>query len=141
MEINEIAQHRQFATPILSPAVYTDSYEWKLGVRMYLNGVEGGNGRYVSAFVHMMEGEYDDLLDWPFVGRITLSILDQSGARYRTDISRIVQAKPNLMSFKKPIDTVSSVGYGFEMFASIADVFGPSYVKNDKLFLKIEFSF
>ena len=141
MEINEIAQHRQFATPILSPAVYTDSYEWKLGVRMYLNGVEGGSGRYVAIFVHMMKGEYDDLLEWPFVGRITLSILDQSDARYRTDISRIVQAKPNLMPFQKPIDTVSSVGYGFEMFAPIADVFGRSYVKNDKLFLKIEFSF
>jgi len=141
MEINEIAQHRQFATPILSPAVYTDSYEWKLGVRMYLNGVEGGSGRYVAIFVHMMKGEYDDLLDWPFVGRITLSILDQSGARYRTHISRIVQAKPNLMSFQQPTDAISSTGCGLVNFAPIPEVFGPRYVKNDKLFLKIEFSF
>lgn len=30
----------------------------------------------ISLFVHMMRGDYDDILDWPFRGRISVSILD-----------------------------------------------------------------
>ena len=137
-EISEINQHRQFATPILSHAVFTDTYEWKVGIRLYPNGVDSGWGSHVAVFVHLMNGEYDDLLDWPFPGIITLSVLDQSGAR--NHISRVLQTKPNLLAFQKPDDAICRTGCGFVKFAPIEVFFRPQYVKNDKMFLKIEFS-
>lgn len=85
-----------------------------------------------------MEGEHDDLLQWPFTGTITLSILDRSGAK--NDISQIVQATANESAFQRPEEAICGKGCGFVKFAPIEQVFGPHYVKKDKLFLKIEFS-
>ena len=144
LEISEVQQRRRGdvngeAIAIFSPAIYTDSYEYKFGIRAYLSGVDSGRGRYVAIFVHLMEGEHDDFLQWPFTGTITLSILDRNGAR-NNDISQIVQATPNLSVFQRPREAICPKGCGFVKFAPIEQVFGPHYVKDDKLFLKIEFS-
>ena len=146
LEITEVQQRRQAGVngePIafFSPAIHTDSYEYRLGVRVYLNGVENESGRYVAIFVNMMMGKFDNIqVRWPFTQRITLSILDQSGAKRH--ISQSMHAKPNLSAFQKPTEAISSTGCGFIKFASIEEVFSPhdQYVKDDKLFLKIEFS-
>ena len=121
-----------------APAIYKDSYEYKFGIRVYLSGVDNGRGRYVAIFVHLMEAEHDDLLKWPFAGTITLSILDRSGAK--NDISQIVQATTNVSAFQRPREAICPKGCGFVKFAPIEQVFGPQYVKKDKLLLKIEFS-
>ena len=144
LEIPEVQQRRQGdvnGDPIafFSPAIHTDSYEYKFGIRVYLSGVDNARGRYVAIFVHMMEGEHDDLLQWPFSGTITLSILDRSGAK-NNDICQIVQATPNVPAFQRPREAICSKGCGFVKFTPIEQVFGPHYVKKDKLFLKIEFS-
>ena len=145
MRITEVAQHCRVdvhgvATAIFSPAIYTDKYEYKLGIRVYPNGVDNERGRYVAIFVHMMKGEYDDVQvrGWPFTQRITLSILDRSGANRH--ISKTMQAKPNLRAFQKPTEAICPTGCGFVKFAPIEEVFSPLYVKDDKLFLKVEFS-
>ena len=143
VEIPEVQQLRQVdangvTVPFFSSAIDTDSYEYKFGIRVYLNGVGEGSGRYMSLFVHMMKGEYDDFLHWPYTGTVTLSILDRSDARHN-DISQMVQAKPNSSAFQRPRETISRKGCGFVKFALIEKVFDPQYVKDDKLFLKIEF--
>ena len=144
--ITEVRQRRQGdvnGEPIafFSSAIYTDSYEYKLGIRVYLNGVENESGRYVAIFVNMMMGEYDNIIKvWPFPQIITLSILDQSGTKRH--LSQTIQAKPHLSAFEQPTEAISCTGCGFVKFASIEEVFNPhdQYVKDDKLFLKIEFS-
>jgi len=142
LEIPEVEQRCQLdangeAIAFFSPAINKQKYEYKFGIRVNLNGVD--NGRYVAIFVHMMEGEHDDLLQWPFTGTITLSIMDRSGAR-NNDISQIVQATSNVSAFQRPREAICRKGCGFVKFAPIEQVFGPNYVKKDKLFLKIEFS-
>ncbi|KAJ7331273.1 TNF receptor-associated factor 6 [Desmophyllum pertusum] len=143
--ITEVAQHRQadangVPTAIFSCPIYTDSYEYKLGIRLYPNGVDNERGRDVAIFVNMMKGEYDDVqVRWPFTQRIIkFSILDQSGANRH--ISQIMQAKPTLLAFQKPTEAISRTGCGFVKFAPIEEVFSPPYVRDDKMFLKIEFS-
>lgn len=144
VEITEVQQRRQVdangvSPPFFSFAIDTDSYEYRLGVRVYLNGVGDGSGRYVSLFVHMMQGEYDDFLHWPYTGTVTLSILDRSDDRHN-DISQILQAKPISSAFQRPREAICRKGCGFEKFALIEKIFCPQYVKDDKLSLKIEFS-
>ena len=142
LEIPEVQQRRQLENgeviAFFSTAIIKHKYEYKFGIRVYLNGVDNGMGEYVAIFVHLMEGEHDDLLQWPFTGTITLSILDRSGAK--NDISQIVQATPHPSAFQRPREAICGKGCGFVKFAPIEQVFGPHYVRKDKLFLKIEFS-
>lgn len=143
--LTQIAQLRQVdedgvAPAIFSPAIYSDSFEYKVGIRLHPNGVDEEEGRYVALFVHMMMGEYDNASEvrWPFTQRITVSILDQSDAKRH--ISHIIQPKPHLAAFQKPTEAVSPTGYGFIRFAPIEEAFSFPYVENDKMFIKIQFS-
>ena len=142
-KITEVRQHRHVdanggTTAVFTCPIKTDCYGYMLGLRIYFNGVGDGSGRFVAIFVHMMMGEYDFQVRWPFTQRITLSIMDQSGAERH--LSQILQAQPNMMAFQKPTEVISRTGCGFVNFASIEEVFSHAYVKDDKLFLKIEFS-
>ena len=143
-EITEVSQHRYVdangsTTAVFTCPIKTDRYGYKLGLRIYLNGVGDGRGRFVAIFVHMMMGKYDNFeVRWPFTQRITLSIIDQSGAERH--LSQILQAQPDMIAFQKPTEVISRTGCGFVNFASIEEVFSDAYVKDDKLFLKIEFS-
>ena len=143
--LTQIAQLRQVdedgvAPAIFSPAIYSDSFEYKVGIRLHPNGVDEEEGRYVALFVHMMMGEYDNASEvrWPFTQRITVSILDQSDAKRH--ISHIIQPKPHLAAFQKPTEAVTPTGYGFIRFAPIEEAFSFPYVENDKMFIKIQFS-
>ncbi|XP_068713278.1 TNF receptor-associated factor 6-like [Montipora foliosa] len=140
-KITEVTQHRENETPIFTDAVNNDHQGRLFGIRIHPKGVGSGTGRHVALFIHMIKGDFDDSLhDWPFAGTITVSVLDQSDFNLHSDFSRIIQAKPNLLAFEKPDETICRTGYGYERFARIEEFFGPRYVKDDKLLLKIEFS-
>lgn len=112
-----------------------------------------------------MRGDYDDVLDWPFRGRITLSILDlrsssaastgsgrsaanssksqQQQAPKKKDISACVpDTDPTLEAFQRPTSTRSRRGFGYVEFVPLADlqlgndpVTSP-YLIDDTLFIR-----
>ncbi|XP_067043181.1 TNF receptor-associated factor 6-like [Acropora muricata] len=142
--IENYRQRRQdaingIATAVHSPAFYTSLYGYKLCLRINLNGVDSGVGRYIALFVHMMQGDYDSILEWPFTGRITLTILDQSeGTEFRQHISESLIAKPNLLAFQRPTAPRNYKGYGYVEFAPIEHIRDPQYIKNNTMLVRIQ---
>ena len=143
-KIDNYRRHRQDAlhgvrTEIHSPPFHTSLYGYKLSLRINLNGVDSGVGKHVALFVHMMQGDYDSILEWPFTGRIALSILDQSdGAEYRHHISDTLVAKPNLSAFQRPTAPRNYKGYGYVEFAPIEAIREPQYVRNNTMLVRIQ---
>ena len=122
-----------------SPAFYTSPNGYKLCLRINLNGVDSGLGKHVALYVHMVQGDYDDTLDWPFTGTFTLSILDQSyDVSSRHHISKTVNADPSLHSFQRPTAPHNYHGYGYEEFASLEQICEPGYIKNNTMLVKFE---
>ncbi|XP_067043174.1 TNF receptor-associated factor 6-like isoform X3 [Acropora muricata] len=142
--IENYRQRRQdaingIATALHSPAFYTSLYGYKLCLRINLNGVDSGVGRYIALFVHMMQGDYDSILEWPFTGRITLTILDQSeGTEFRQHISETLIAKPNLLAFQRPTAPRNYKGYGYVEFAPIEHIRDPQYIKNNTMLVRVQ---
>ena len=93
----------------------------------------------MALFIHLIKGDFDNSLVWPFAGTITVSVLDQSDSSSRRDISRIIEGNPVLPAFQQPDGSICRTGYGYERFAPIEEFFGPRYVKDNKLVLKIAF--
>ncbi|XP_068674252.1 TNF receptor-associated factor 6-like [Montipora foliosa] len=126
-------------TAIQSPAFHTSLYGYKLCMRINLNGVDSGVGRFVALSVHMMKGDYDNILEWPFTGRIALSILDQrDGVEFRQHISETLVAKPNLLAFQRPTAPCNDKGYDLVEFAPIEQIREPQYVKNNTMLVHIQ---
>ncbi|XP_015776359.1 PREDICTED: TNF receptor-associated factor 6-like [Acropora digitifera] len=142
--IENYRQRRQdaingIATAVHSPAFYTSLYGYKLCLRINLNGVDRGVGRYIALYVHMMQGDYDSILEWPFTGRITLTILDQSeGTEFRQHISETLIAKPNLLAFQRPTAPRNYKGYGYVEFAPIEHIRDPQYIKNNTMLVRVQ---
>ena len=58
---------------------YTSSCGYHMCIRIYANGCGGGKGTHVSVFTELLEGRYDNQLHWPFLGTVTVELLNQLG--------------------------------------------------------------
>ncbi|KAK6191949.1 hypothetical protein SNE40_003519 [Patella caerulea] len=124
-------------TAIHSPPFYSSYYGYKLCVRVNLNGVDNAKGVCLSVFVHFLQGEYDDILEWPFNGRIILSVLDQNSiCEYRRHIVETLMAKPTLAAFQKPTTPRNHKGFGYMEFVPLAALDNGHFIKNDTLIIK-----
>ena len=107
--------------------------------RVIFNGDDTGCGSHLSLFVHMMESEMDDTLEWPFSGRFFLSILDQrDDGEYKRHISKTLVTRPNLLAFQRPTTPRNHKGYGYVEFAHLETLQERQYVKNDCLLVQVQ---
>ena len=60
-----------------SPPFYSHIGGYKMCLSVTANGRSRGKGTHVSIYVHLMRGDHDDHLKWPFRGDITVSVLNQ----------------------------------------------------------------
>ena len=62
-----------------SPHFWTHPQGYKVCLCIIANGEGPAQGHYTSVLIHMMRGEFDDQLKWPFRGIITVMLVDQEG--------------------------------------------------------------
>jgi TNF receptor-associated factor 4 len=60
-----------------SPHFYTHPNGYKMCLGVVANGIDRDKGTHISVFVHMMQGEFDDDLKWPFRGKFTINMVNQ----------------------------------------------------------------
>ena len=145
LRISNYSQHHQDAVngricSIEGPPIHMGPYGYKLRMCMFPVGIDHGDSGHAGLFIGMMEGKYDNILEWPFMAIITLTILDQgSSADSRNHISRTFVTSGNQRAFQKPIATgQSDTLYGYPEFVPIEMVCSPRYSKDDTVFIKIE---
>ena len=60
-----------------SPSFYTHSHGYRLRLHVIANGLCAARSTHVSLFIHLMRGEFDSYLQWPFRGKVTLQLLNR----------------------------------------------------------------
>ncbi|XP_015283800.1 PREDICTED: TNF receptor-associated factor 1-like, partial [Gekko japonicus] len=117
-----------------SPAFYTSRYGYKLCMRLYLNGEGRGKGTHVSVFLVLLKGEYDTLLQWPFVHKITFMLLDQNNGDH---LMNTFYTDPTAASSQRPVTDMNEAS-GCPRFLSLAKLQSMkyTYLKDGTLFLK-----
>ena len=60
-----------------SPPFYTHTHGYRMCISVDANGHEDAKGTHLSVFAYLMEGPFDDYLEWPFQGTITIQLLNQ----------------------------------------------------------------
>ena len=128
-------------TSLESPSIYTSLHGYKFFMRIFPRGIDGRDGRHIGLFVGIMQGEYDTVLDWPFRGRISLTIKDQSTDvhGFHQDISGTFMANRNQAAFQKPTAARRyKTLYGYAEFAPITTVCDPQYSKDGTVMIQVE---
>ncbi|XP_034535361.1 TNF receptor-associated factor 5-like [Notolabrus celidotus] len=124
---------------LTSVPFHTGSCGYKMAARVYLNGDGDGRGTHLSLYVVLMQGDFDALLPWPFKQTVSLSLLDQSGARNHRSLN--FRPDPASKSFLRPAAESVNVASGFSCFIPLATLENPqnaSYVDDDTLFVKVK---
>ena len=119
---------------------FTHPRGYKMCLRVDANGTDGGVGTHVSVFLYLMSGEYDNELEWPFQGRISIQLLNQEEPRRHYEM-RLNFAEAPAESTRRVTDSdKNSTGWGLPRFIthSVLNVVPKlKYLKNDSLFFKI----
>ena len=121
------------------PPIYTGLYGYKLRICMFPTGIDGGDRRHAGLFIGMMQGECDNILEWPFTAIISLTMLDQSNGEDPHHISGTFVTDRNQRAFQKPDTAVQyDTLYGYAEFAPIDMICNPRYSRDDTVMIKIE---
>ena len=121
-----------------SSPFYTHTEGYKMYLEIDANGFNDGEGTYISMYVSLMRGEFDDQLVWPFQGEITIHLLSQVGdEEHYTDILTFDHDTPNKYTSRVTESEYPEDVYGFDMFCSHNDL-RPKYLINDCLKVRIE---
>ena len=118
---------------------YTETFGYKLKVRIYPNGYGTGNNAHLMVFIILMKGEYDAILPWPFKRKVTYTLIDQQDDPVEREnvIGQINNGiSPNV--WKRPIHGEECPGKGIARFISHEKLFSRRYVVDDTLFLQVE---
>ena len=72
-----------------SPPFYTHQHGYKLGIGIFSNGRGDGKNTHIAVYVCIMEGEYDDQLQWPFIGNVVIELLNwrENKKHHQTTVS------------------------------------------------------
>ena len=130
----------------LSSPFYTHHAGYKMLLVVYPNGSKTGHGTHLSMYLHFARGEYDDRLEWPFQGKVTVIILNQQSAlanfmkqstsghhRWIIDLDK----KSNLYMRTKPTDDSYGEGWGYEQLIPHAHL-GRYITKDDTLHIRVQ---
>ena len=125
---------------VLSPPFYTDRCGgYRMRASAFLCGNGSGEATHVSVYIHMLVGEYDNLLEWPFRRPISFWLLDQcSDPEKRSDVLESFTPNPSWKHFQRPRKDVRSVGFGYPKFVAHDTLRSGTFIKDDAVFVKIE---
>ena len=123
-----------------STPFYTSRTGYKMCVNVDANGIGGGKNTHVSVFTHLMKGDNDDSLTWPFTGEVTVEILNQleDNNHDKATVSFLVDEDAS----KRVVDGERGTGWGRSQFISHADLdYQPDkncqYLLNDTLVFQV----
>lgn len=120
-----------------SPPFYSHPQGYKMCFSVVPNGWGIAKGIYLSSYVYMMRGEFDDDLKWPFRGEVTIRLLNQDEDKEKEDKHCV---KTNYFEGEGKGRRVirrnqAEAGYGTPDFVPIMEV--PQYLKNDTLAFEV----
>ncbi len=117
----------------LSPPFYTHPRGYYMIVNVSTDGCCDGEDSYVSVHVYVLEGKYDSELEWPFVGDITITLLNQLEDDHHHSKTIHLTAEKNVIIGRYK---------GFRRFISHTKLdyrryFNRQYLKNDTLYFRV----
>ncbi|GMS88464.1 hypothetical protein PENTCL1PPCAC_10639, partial [Pristionchus entomophagus] len=122
---------------IFSPPFVSSRHGYKMCLSACLHGDGPVRGRYFSVYVTILRGEFDSLLQWPFVHKITVSLMDQNAIeKDRVNIDYVIRptaGRENKTFLDQPISE-RNASFGAQKLCLLETMH--SYIQDDSIFLK-----
>jgi TNF receptor-associated factor 4 len=139
--MTDVEQHRKSEDIWYSPRFYTRPGGYKMCLAIYANRWAEERSKCISVYVHLMQGEFDDKLDWPFRGDVCVQLLsweEEGGENLKELHTRMISFDESAQVLECTAASRvvggerAEVGRGLCKFGSHRDV-REKYLKNDRL--------
>lgn len=124
-------------TSLYCPQFYTGKTGYKICIRAYPNGDGLGFGSHLSLFISIQKGPFDNLLEWPFTGKVTFTLMNQAGGRHHTET--FDTGKNPSSSFQKPVG-IMNVASGCPKFILHKMLVTDGYMVDDTIIVTCKIS-
>ena len=74
VKLNDFYNKKSKGEKWSSPSFYTPPGGYRMMLSVYANGQ---GSAHISCYIHVLAGKYDDNLEWPFQGEVTIELLNQ----------------------------------------------------------------
>ena len=105
-----------------SEPFYTHHGGYKLLMQLFTNGSGSGKGTHLSVFVCIMRGENDDILQWPFRGRVTVQAYNRGTEEWDNDYVVRFDNSPESYCKQPLADSLSNPGWGVAKYLAKNDI-------------------
>jgi TNF receptor-associated factor 4 len=145
--MTDFEQHRKNEDIWYSPGFYTRPEGYMMCLAVYANGWAEGRSKCISVYVHLMRGEFDNKLEWPFWGNVHVQLQsweEEGGKDSKESHTRVIPFDESAQVLEcTASDRVvggerAELGRGLCKFASHLDV-RAKYLKNDCLKIHVYF--
>lgn len=121
-----------------SPPFYSHTQGYKLCIEVDVAGTSVGEGTHVSVLVHLLRGEYDEQLKWPFHGQVKVKLLNECGDHNHFEGTIEYNDDTPLVNCGQVTDREKSTGWGIPLFIESSKLLRHSaldceYLKYDRL--------
>ena len=125
----------------VSAPFYINKY--KLCMSIHANGDPGKRDRsvgFVSLYLHLMPGENDDTLSWPFQCTIFLKLVDPNFPKGMTKMEELrFSKKTTPMYTNRVMDKPKALGWGFDAFISQQEILKYLWDDGNELHIIIDY--
>ena len=120
------------SSSLFSLPFYSGRYGYKMCLCLYIMGDGIGKGTHLSLFFVVMRGEFDNILQWPFIHKVTFKLINQVGGR---DIIDTFQPDPMSTAIRKPKSDMN-IASGCPQFVSHVKLEAGGFIVDDTIFIK-----
>ena len=120
-------------TALHSAPCYTNQYEYKYCIRLYLHGDGMGRATHISIFFVVLKSDYDQLLPWPMKKRVTFELINLENEA--NSVTETFVSNPKSSSFQRPTK-IMNVATGCPTFISIEQFLNGGFVKDNCAFIR-----
>ena len=103
-----------------SPHFYTHPSGYKMCMEVHASGYGVSDGTHLSAFMCLMQGDFEDQLQWPFRGDIGIKMVNQD--EDKDHIIKIAKFSSGVPCQKVTTMERSHYGQGFHDFYPLAEI-------------------
>ena len=129
--VTNYRQRKQVNNKWYSDPFYSRFQGYKMCIEVVANGWATGAGTDLSVFVHLMPGEFDGFLKWPFRGEVMIHLLDPNeDGCYYTKIITYSEDTGDEYAARVTNSRGQAKGHGFRKFISHIKL-ERKYVKTD----------
>lgn len=133
---------------------------YKMRIEVYLNGYDTGKGTYLSIYLQLMKGDFDDFLNWPFTKSVILTVMHPENRLLNCEgILRNSDSDDEVLTSSESYDDDSNDDSdddkddpvqlwkpdnnffqrcGYDEFISHEKLDSEGYIKEDRLFIKCQ---